>query len=80
MLLKRYTCACGCACSAKIFLGLRKRLRRKNFRVVKRALARNYCDLRCLPLSKTIGGDADVDHSQIIGEIYSPIPTGFRQL
>ena len=37
--LKRYTSACGCACSAIIFLGLRKRLRRKNLRVVERALA-----------------------------------------
>ena len=38
---KRHTCACasGCACSAIIFWGLRKRLRRNIFRVVARALA-----------------------------------------
>ena len=38
---KRPTCACtnGCACGAIIFLGLRKRLRRKIFKVVARALA-----------------------------------------
>ena len=30
-------------------------------------LRRNYCDLRCPPLRKTIGGDAHVAHSQIIG-------------
>ena len=30
-------------------------------------LWRNYCDLRYPPLSKTIGGDAHVAHSQIIG-------------
>ena len=41
-------------------------------------LRRNYCDLRCPPLSKTIGGDADVVHSQIIGGIYPPIPPEFR--
>ena len=43
---KRHTCACG----AIIFLGLRKRLRRKILRVVARALARNFYDLRCPPL------------------------------
>ena len=30
-------------------------------------LRRNYSDLRCQPLSKTIRGDANVAHSQIIG-------------
>ena len=30
-------------------------------------LRRNYCDLRCPLLSKTIGGDADVAYSQISG-------------
>ena len=41
----------------------------------------NYCDWRCPPLSKTIGGNADVAHSQIIGGmqlnyrgIYPPHP------
>ena len=28
--------------------------------------------------SQIIGGDADVDHTQIIGGIYPPIPPGFR--
>ena len=28
--------------------------------------------------SQIIGGDADVDHTQIIGGIYPPIPHGFR--
>ena len=39
--LKRQTCvcACGCACGTIIFWKLRKRLRRKNFRVIGRALA-----------------------------------------
>ena len=35
--LKRHTCAC--ACGTIIFRGMRQRLRRKNFRVVARALA-----------------------------------------
>ena len=47
---------------------------------------RNYCDLRCLPLSKTIGGDANVDHSQFIvgdavkslGGYIPPSLPGFR--
>ena len=38
-ILKRHTCACGCACGAIIFLGLQKRLWRKIFSVVARALA-----------------------------------------
>ena len=28
--------------------------------------------------SQIIGGDANVDHTQIIGGIYPPIPPGFR--
>ena len=49
----RHTCACAssCACGAIIFLGLRKRLRRKIFRVVARALAAQRYDLRCPPLA-----------------------------
>ena len=71
--LKRYTCAY----SAIIFLGLRKRLRRKKFRVVERTLAAQLLWLLCPTLSKTIGGNADVDHSQIIGGIYpGPAPRG----
>ena len=27
--------------------------------------------------SQIIGGDADEDHSQIIGGVYPPIPSGF---
>ena len=38
------------------FLRLRKRLRRKNFRVAERALAVQLLSLLCPPLSKTIGG------------------------
>ena len=47
----RHTCASGCACVAIIFLGLRKRLRRKIFRVVARALAAQRYDLRCPSLA-----------------------------
>ena len=53
---KRLTCASGCACAgscacgAIIFWGLRKRLRRKIFRVVARALAVQLYDLRSPPL------------------------------
>ena len=46
---KRHTCACACgsACGAITFLGLRKRLRSKIFRVVVRALS---AQLLCLAL------------------------------
>ena len=43
---KRHTCTCG----AIIFLGLRKGLQHKIFRVVARALAVQLYDLRCPPL------------------------------
>ena len=67
------------------FWGLRKRLRRKNFRVVERALTAQLLWLLCPPLSKTIGGNADVDHSQIfggdavklLGGYIPPSPPGF---
>ena len=41
------------------------------FKTLHLRLRRNYCDWRCPPLSKTIRGDADVAHSQIIGGMQS---------